>query len=133
MMKLCAPFDITSEEVAHAAKMWGCDNDEAYFGLCDQRDRCRHYKDKDYEAIVNLQNKSGMVQVVVRRKDGRRIRNHWQVMLRIKNEVIGPKYFGYEVYPPADEVIDTANTYHLWCCAKELFNTYDRKHIDALR
>lgn len=38
----------------------------------------------------------------------------WYEMQRIKDELAGPGATGVEVYPPADELIDGANMYHLW-------------------
>lgn len=42
------------------------------------------------------------------------IRPTWPEMQRIKNEIAGPDASGVEVYPPAAEVVDQVNMYHLW-------------------
>jgi hypothetical protein len=38
----------------------------------------------------------------------------WRDMQRVKNELVGRDRVGIEVFPPADEVIDEANIYHVW-------------------
>jgi hypothetical protein len=48
------------------------------------------------------------------RHDGKRIRNHWSEMQRIKNELVGPEHQGVEIYPPESLLQDGENSYHLW-------------------
>jgi len=38
----------------------------------------------------------------------------WWEMQRIKDEIAGPEATAVEVYPPASEVIDEADMYHIW-------------------
>lgn len=38
----------------------------------------------------------------------------WAAMQRIKDEIFGPRRVAVEVFPPADELVDEANMYHLW-------------------
>lgn len=38
----------------------------------------------------------------------------WRDMQRIKNELVGPDRVAVEIYPPATELVDSANMYHLW-------------------
>jgi hypothetical protein len=38
----------------------------------------------------------------------------WRDLQEIKNALIGPEYFGVEVYPPESHLVDTANQYHIW-------------------
>ena len=38
----------------------------------------------------------------------------WHEMQRIKNELAGPEKTAVEVYPPADEVVDGADMFHIW-------------------
>lgn len=42
------------------------------------------------------------------------IRPTWHEMQRIKNELAGETATAVEVYPPAAEVVDDANMFHLW-------------------
>lgn len=48
------------------------------------------------------------------RRDGKRIRNHWSELQRIKNELVGPEHQGVEIYPPESMLQDGENSYHLW-------------------
>lgn len=42
------------------------------------------------------------------------VRPTWPEAMRIKNELAGPDATAVEVYPPAAEVVDQADMYHLW-------------------
>lgn len=42
------------------------------------------------------------------------IRPTWREAQRIKNELAGEDATAIEIYPPAGEVIDAADMYHLW-------------------
>ena len=52
--------------------------------------------------------------LMIARLNGDRIPDHWATLQRIKNEVVGSDRLAIEVYPPASEVIDECNAYHLW-------------------
>lgn len=47
-------------------------------------------------------------------------RPSWHDMQRIKNEIAGITATAVEVYPPAHEVVDGANMYHLWVLPEPL-------------
>jgi hypothetical protein len=51
--------------------------------------------------------------LVIKRMDGEPFRS-WRLLQDIKNEVVGADRTAIEIYPPEDEVTDTANIYHLW-------------------
>jgi hypothetical protein len=38
----------------------------------------------------------------------------WAAKQRIKDELFGKDRVAVEVFPPADELVDSANMYHLW-------------------
>lgn len=48
------------------------------------------------------------------------IRPTWHEMQRIKNEIAGVGATAVEVYPPNGEVVDGANTFHLWVLPEPL-------------
>ena len=48
------------------------------------------------------------------RHDGKRIRDHWSELQKIKNELIGPEHQGVEFYPPESLLQDGENSFHLW-------------------
>lgn len=39
----------------------------------------------------------------------------WRDLQRIKDELVGPEWGAYEVFPPRREIVDQANMTHLWC------------------
>jgi hypothetical protein len=54
-----------------------------------------------------------ITRLLVRRNDGK-AGVPWPHRQRIKDELIGPARQAVEIFPPADEVVDDANCYHLW-------------------
>lgn len=53
------------------------------------------------------------------------VRPTWREAQRIKNEIAGEDATAVEVYPPAREVVDGADMYHLWVLAAPLpFSLY---------
>lgn len=50
--------------------------------------------------------------LIVFRKDARR--PSWWEMQQIKDALAGPQATAVEVYPPADEVVDEGEVFHLW-------------------
>lgn len=74
----------------------------------------REWHDEQHRARVHSQD--GVVYLLsIHRRDGQPERD-WPALHRIKNELAGPDITAIEIYPPADEVVDFANAYHLWCC-----------------
>jgi hypothetical protein len=55
-----------------------------------------------------------MVQLNIRRRDGRPILRDWRHFQRIKNELLGPECEAVEIYPAESRMVDTSNKYHLW-------------------
>ena len=59
---------------------------------------------------------SGQGAVHLSIKTNTRTHDHdWRDYQRIKNEVLGPDWWAYEVYPPEEFLVDTCNQFHLWC------------------
>ncbi len=54
-----------------------------------------------------------IVHLWIRRHDGAPTRS-WADFQRIKNEVVSPDRTAVEVFPAVDELVDSANMYHLW-------------------
>ena len=58
--------------------------------------------------------------VVIKRDDGKNIdENWWQILMKIKNKVIGNKFVAYQVFPAKNKNIDTKNQYHLFVIDNE--------------
>lgn len=135
-MKRIAPPEVTEEEVDSAMAMWDSSS-YAYAEalLIQQRQECLWFEDDEHLVQVRWTDKNGPIynQAVIRRKDKEPIKDHWKVLQRIKNDVFGHWATAYEVYPPDAEVVDTANTYHLWVSRCKLFETYSKAEAKRLR
>ena len=132
-MQKCDPFPITDYEVQCCAKMWDKNLDWARVYLESQQRYCEYYDDQLLEVTLMRVRTGGIFnQLMVRRKDGQRLDNHWQTLQAVKRDVLGDDYWGYEVYPSADHVIDTSHTYHLWCSVVPLFRTYPQECAERL-
>jgi len=55
-----------------------------------------------------------LVQLNIRRRDGRPIFRDWRHFQRIKNELVGEECEGLELYPAESRLTDTSNKYHIW-------------------
>jgi len=42
------------------------------------------------------------------------VRPSWREMQRIKNEILGEQAVAIEIYPPAAEMVDEADMFHIW-------------------
>lgn len=60
----------------------------------------------------------------------------WRDKQRIKDELFGPMFTAVEVMPPADELIDQADMYHIWVMPANFllpFTLDDRKSVSEKR
>lgn len=51
--------------------------------------------------------------IAIRNREGSTARP-WSDYQRIKTELFGPERLALELYPPASQLLDEANLYHLW-------------------
>ena len=59
-----------------------------------------------------------MIHLSIKRRDRKPLGvEHFRVMQRIKNDLVGPANEGVEVYPAEEFLVDTSNQYHLWVLA----------------
>lgn len=56
----------------------------------------------------------GLVQLNIRRRDGKPIFRDWRHFQQIKNELLGNECEAVEIYPAESRLTDTSNKYHLW-------------------
>jgi len=64
--------------------------------------------------VYELETEWGQVDhLIVRRHDERPVRS-WGDLQAIKDEICSPDRTAVEVFPPADDLVDQANLYHLW-------------------
>lgn len=69
-----------------------------------------------YQVSVHYINyKTPMVQINIRRRDGRAIFRDWRHFQEIKNQIVGKECEGVELYPAESRLNDTSNKYHIWC------------------
>jgi hypothetical protein len=54
-----------------------------------------------------------MIHLSVKRRDKKPIHD-WRHMQTIKDSLVGPEHEGFELYPSATRLVDTANQYHIW-------------------
>jgi hypothetical protein len=64
---------------------------------------------------------NGLVQLNIRRRDGKPIFRDWRDFQEIKNQLVGPECEGIELYPAESRLVDTANKYHLFVCTDPTF------------
>jgi hypothetical protein len=58
---------------------------------------------------------SPIVQLNIRRRDGKPILRDWRHFQEIKNQLVGEECEGVELYPAESRLVDTSNKYHIWC------------------
>jgi hypothetical protein len=71
----------------------------------------RIYLNNRYQ--VNVMDYDKMHHLSIKRRDKSPIHD-WRDLQRIKNEIIGRKNEGVELYPSEERRVDTANQYHMW-------------------
>lgn len=57
--------------------------------------------------------------LMIRRHDEQPVHS-WSDLQRIKNELIGNDRMAVEVYPREEDLVDSANMYHLWVFPEEM-------------
>jgi len=72
------------------------------------------YENEHYTAYAEFSEDrtAGLIMIV---NDDQSARRDWREFQRIKNEIAGPGWVGYEVYPPEHEVVDPSNAFFIWC------------------
>jgi hypothetical protein len=61
------------------------------------------------------------VQLSVRRHDHKPLRDHWAVLMAIKDQILGPDAEAVELYPSRVRLVDVEHTYHLWSPVNDVF------------
>jgi hypothetical protein len=76
---------------------------------------------------------SPVVQLNIRRHDGRPIYRDWRHFQEIKNQLVGEECEGVELYPAESRLVDTSNKYHIWCHTDPEFRFpvgFDYRHVE---
>lgn len=62
--------------------------------------------------ILERADTSGVLHIGIASLSG--IRPTWYEMQRIKDELYGPEKTGVEIYPPAEDIVDGSDMFHIW-------------------
>jgi len=82
----------------------------------DEEERNTTYWINDlYQVARRVFPGSPLVQLNIRRHDGRPIFRDWRHFQKIKNQLVGEECEGIELYPAESRLVDTNNKYHIWC------------------
>jgi hypothetical protein len=79
------------------------------------------YRNNLYEVQVRLvrpyqDDGETMVWLSIKRIDREPIdQDHWRILQKIKNQILGPECEGVELFPAESRLVDTSNQYHLFC------------------
>ncbi len=123
MRKSRSPHPPLRGEVAHIAATQGLTRLEAEELWERQNNYLEFWEDATYLVKVLRGDTpympegvdSDVAQIMIRRRDGKVVTNHWQDFQRIKTEILGRYWEAVELYPSEVRHYDTSNTYHLWC------------------
>jgi hypothetical protein len=74
-----------------------------------------YWRNDLYHVARRVFPESPLVQLNIRRRDGRPIFRDWRHFQAIKNQLVGEECEGIELYPAESRLVDTSNKYHLWC------------------
>lgn len=101
------PENITPEALMASS---GYDLERAS-SISERLNRLHLWLNDTYQVAIDY--KPFWTHVSIRRLDRGPCRD-WRDFQRIKNELLGPEFIAYEVYPPESALVDSANQYHLW-------------------
>jgi hypothetical protein len=77
-------------------------------------ERVVEYANKRYGVCVVWSDDHSSCRIMVTNSD-QSARRDWRDFQRIKNEICGEDWFGYEVYPPESDAVDPSNAFFIWC------------------
>lgn len=63
-------------------------------------------------SVLEREDSTGVIHAGIASMSG--IRPTWYEMQRIKDELYGPESTAVEIYPPAGEVVDGSDMFHIW-------------------
>ena len=108
------------ELVAETARCMGLSAEDALDWLKRQSEACPTYINHLYQVQV-FRVDDEMVQLNIRRRDGRPIFRDWRHFQQIKNELVGEECEAVELYPAESRLVDSSNKYHLFCSTDPTF------------
>lgn len=102
--------------IAEYARREGITLEEARARLDKHAERSDIWLNDIYQ-VMRTDLGEGLIQLNIRRRDGKPIFRDWRHFQRIKNELVGEECEGVELYPAESRLTDTSNKYHIWCNA----------------
>jgi hypothetical protein len=105
------------ELILHTIKTFGGSREQVERAMVkDLEENCIRVKNDIYVVAMRQVHEPicDMIWLSICRIDKKPLHN-WRDLQTIKNMLVGENCFGYEVYPAEDQLVDTANQYHLWC------------------
>lgn len=114
------------ELILHTIKTFGGSREQIEKAMFkDLEENCIRVKNDIYVVAIRKvrEEMSDMIWLSICRIDKKPLHN-WRDLQTIKNMLVGEDCFGYEVYPAEDQLVDTANQYHLWCLPNGAFLSF---------
>jgi len=99
------------------ARITGKDAEEIYKMMIDANKKADYFINDLYQVTRTIID-DDLIQLNIRRRDGKPIFRDWRHFQQIKNELIGEEHEAVELYPAESRKVDTSNKYHLWCLRK---------------
>lgn len=96
------------------------DRAEAIKTLDDDEKNVRYFINDIYQVQVRTVDYP-LLQLNIRRRDGKPIFRDWRHFQQIKNEIVGPECEAVELYPAEERLVDQGNKYHLFAIADPKF------------
>jgi len=75
------------------------------------------WENKYYSTTAAVKPDGSCVRLMITNAD-QSARRDWREFQRIKNQICGDDWVGYEIYPPEDQAVDPSNAFFLWCFPK---------------
>lgn len=120
LQRASRPAPLTDAEVAAAARILDRSIDETRADL-EREGNVTEYFVNDLYQVARRPVPGGMVQLNIRRRDGKPIFRDWRHFQRIKNELVGEECEGVELYPAESRKVDSSNKYHIWASPNPAF------------
>jgi hypothetical protein len=105
---------LSEDDIVVAMERTGADRADAIAAL-DAEEEAEYWLNDLYQvALIRHEQWPNVVQLNIRRRDGRVILRDWRHFQWIKNQLVGEENEGIEIYPAESRLTDTGNKYHLW-------------------
>lgn len=104
----------TLDRAMEVARATGIDASIVYNEMVKSNSEADYFINDIYQVTRHIHSDT-IVQLNIRRRDGKPILRDWRHFQQIKNELVGEENEAVELYPAESRKTDTSNKYHLWC------------------